>query len=231
MTWMPEESRGGRSPRRSGLAGMTTPEHAAAVRSLPPIRERVRTPGRAPRAGPRWRGLTADPNLHDGPDRAPGWCTTGGRCLPAGRQAHDLIREDNSTGADCHVPSAAAARLIAEFARRHIACGADRGRIIGLISGGDRGVPEQVCYGAARATRVNTMSAVLELAPSSRSADRCSPAGAPANQPTHTTGDLFVADCGIWGQQGCLGVGGSWAGCPGWAEGRFRWAGAGRCSV
>ena len=60
----------------------------------------------------------------------------------------------------------AAALLIAEFARRHIARGADWGRIIGLTSGGGLGFPEEVSYGAAKAAQVNyTMSAALELAP------------------------------------------------------------------
>ena len=60
----------------------------------------------------------------------------------------------------------APALLIAEFARRHIARGADWGRIIGLTSGGDLGFPEEVSYGAAKAAQENyTMSAALELAP------------------------------------------------------------------
>jgi 3-oxoacyl-[acyl-carrier protein] reductase len=60
----------------------------------------------------------------------------------------------------------AAALLIAEFARRHVARGADWGRIIGLTSGGDLGFPEEVSYGAAKAAQVNyTMSAAVELAP------------------------------------------------------------------
>ena len=60
----------------------------------------------------------------------------------------------------------AAALLIAEFARRHIARGADWGRIIGLTSGGEMGFPEEVSYGAAKAAQMNyTMSAALELAP------------------------------------------------------------------
>ena len=64
------------------------------------------------------------------------------------------------------VDAMAAALLIAEFARRHIARGAVWGRIIGLTSGGDLGFPEEVSYGAAKAAQVNyTMSAALELAP------------------------------------------------------------------
>lgn len=64
------------------------------------------------------------------------------------------------------VDAMAPALLIAEFARRHIARGADWGRIIGLTSGGDLGFPEEVSYGAAKAAQVNyTLSAALELAP------------------------------------------------------------------
>ena len=63
------------------------------------------------------------------------------------------------------VDAMAAALLIGEFARRHIARGADWGRIIGLTSGGELGFPEEVSYGAAKAAQENyTMSAALELA-------------------------------------------------------------------
>jgi 3-oxoacyl-[acyl-carrier protein] reductase len=64
------------------------------------------------------------------------------------------------------VDAMGAALMISEFARRHIACQATWGRIIGLTSGGDLGFPEEVSYGAAKAAQVNyTMSAALELAP------------------------------------------------------------------
>jgi 3-oxoacyl-[acyl-carrier protein] reductase len=64
------------------------------------------------------------------------------------------------------VDAMAAALMISEFARRHIARGADWGRIIGLTSGGGLGFPEEVSYGAAKAAQENyTMSAALELAP------------------------------------------------------------------
>ena len=64
------------------------------------------------------------------------------------------------------VDTMGAALMISEFARRHIARGADWGRIIGLTSGGDLGFPEEVSYGAAKAAQTNyTMSAALELAP------------------------------------------------------------------
>jgi 3-oxoacyl-[acyl-carrier protein] reductase len=63
------------------------------------------------------------------------------------------------------VDAMGAALMISEFARRHIARGADWGRIVGLTSGGDLGFPEEVSYGAAKAAQTNyTMSAALELA-------------------------------------------------------------------
>lgn len=63
------------------------------------------------------------------------------------------------------VDSRAAALLIGEFARRHIARRATWGRIVGLMSGGDLGFPEEVSYGAAKAAQASyTMSAAVELA-------------------------------------------------------------------
>jgi 3-oxoacyl-[acyl-carrier protein] reductase len=63
------------------------------------------------------------------------------------------------------VDAMAAALMIGEFARRHIARGGDWGRIVGLTSGGDLGFPQEVSYGAAKAAQVNyTMSAAIELA-------------------------------------------------------------------
>jgi 3-oxoacyl-[acyl-carrier protein] reductase len=63
------------------------------------------------------------------------------------------------------VDAMAAALMIGEFARRHVARGAAWGRIIGLTSGGDLGFPEEVSYGAAKAAQTSyTMSAALELA-------------------------------------------------------------------
>jgi 3-oxoacyl-[acyl-carrier protein] reductase len=64
------------------------------------------------------------------------------------------------------VDAAAAAGLMAEFARRHAERKADWGRIIGLTSGGSNGFPGEVSYGAAKAALENyTMSAAFELAP------------------------------------------------------------------
>jgi 3-oxoacyl-[acyl-carrier protein] reductase len=62
------------------------------------------------------------------------------------------------------VDARGSALMIAEFARRHVARGADWGRIIGLTSGGALGFPEEVSYGAAKAALENyAMSAALEL--------------------------------------------------------------------
>jgi 3-oxoacyl-[acyl-carrier protein] reductase len=74
------------------------------------------------------------------------------------------------------VDAMGAALMIGEFARRHIARGADWGRIIGLTSGGDLGFPEEVSYGAAKAAQTNyTMSAALELAPFGATANMVHP--------------------------------------------------------
>lgn len=64
------------------------------------------------------------------------------------------------------VDARACALLIAEFARRHAARGADWGRIVSLTSGDGRGFAEEVSYGAAKSALVDyTRSAALELAP------------------------------------------------------------------
>ncbi len=63
------------------------------------------------------------------------------------------------------IDARAAALLIAEFARRHVARGGQWGRIVGLTSGGPDGFPEEVSYGAAKAAQVSfTLSAAAELA-------------------------------------------------------------------
>ncbi|HWF16696.1 MAG TPA: SDR family NAD(P)-dependent oxidoreductase [Acidimicrobiales bacterium] len=62
------------------------------------------------------------------------------------------------------VDARAAALLIAEFARRHMARHGQWGRIVGLTSGEGNGLPEEVSYGAAKAAQVNfTLSAATEL--------------------------------------------------------------------
>jgi 3-oxoacyl-[acyl-carrier protein] reductase len=63
------------------------------------------------------------------------------------------------------VDARAAALLIAEFSRRHIARGGQWGRIVGLTSGESDGFPQEVSYGAAKAAQVSfTLSAAGELA-------------------------------------------------------------------
>jgi 3-oxoacyl-[acyl-carrier protein] reductase len=63
------------------------------------------------------------------------------------------------------VDARAAALLIAEFARRHVARDGAWGRVIGLTSGEADGFPEEVTYGAAKAAQVNfTLTAATELA-------------------------------------------------------------------
>ncbi|HEX6341799.1 SDR family NAD(P)-dependent oxidoreductase [Umezawaea sp.] len=62
------------------------------------------------------------------------------------------------------VDARAAALLIAEFARRHVARGGNWGRIVSLTSGSPRGFPGEVSYGAAKAALENyAMSAAAEL--------------------------------------------------------------------
>jgi 3-oxoacyl-[acyl-carrier protein] reductase len=63
------------------------------------------------------------------------------------------------------VDARAAALMIAELARRHVARGATWGRIVGLTSGGPGGFPEEVSYGAAKgALERYTLAAATELA-------------------------------------------------------------------
>ena len=92
------------------------------------------------------------------------------------------------------VDAMAPALLIAEFARRHIARGADWGRIIGLTSGGDLGFPEEVSYGAAKAAQVNyTMSAALELAPFGVTANMVHPPVTDTGWVTDAVRDMVAA--------------------------------------
>ena len=64
------------------------------------------------------------------------------------------------------VDARAGALLIAEYADRHRARRAERGRIVTLTSGGPDGFPGEVSYGAAKAALENyTMSAATELGP------------------------------------------------------------------
>jgi 3-oxoacyl-[acyl-carrier protein] reductase len=62
------------------------------------------------------------------------------------------------------VDARAGALMIAEFARRHIERQASWGRIVGLTSGGPKGFPGEITYGAAKAALENyTMAASVEL--------------------------------------------------------------------
>jgi 3-oxoacyl-[acyl-carrier protein] reductase len=88
--------------------------------------------------------------------------------LPARRDPFG--REMRPVTADTFAPqfevdARASALLIAELARRHVARGADWGRIVGLTSSGRDGFPHEVSYGAAKAALESyTLSAALELA-------------------------------------------------------------------
>jgi 3-oxoacyl-[acyl-carrier protein] reductase len=63
------------------------------------------------------------------------------------------------------VDARAGALLMAELATRHRRRGARGGRIVSLTSGGSRGMPGEVSYGAAKAALENyTMAASVELA-------------------------------------------------------------------
>ncbi|MGD9997923.1 MAG: SDR family NAD(P)-dependent oxidoreductase [Ilumatobacteraceae bacterium] len=111
-------------------------------------------------------------------NNATGWSSgdsfTAGVLDPAGRTAPAASADlfDRTFGVDAR----AAALLIAELARRHIARGATWGRIVGLTSGGPNGFPSEVTYGAAKAALENyTMSAATELARSGITANMVHP--------------------------------------------------------
>jgi 3-oxoacyl-[acyl-carrier protein] reductase len=89
------------------------------------------------------------------------------------------------------VDARAGALLIAEFARRHTARGANWGRIVSLISGTGRGFPEEVSYGAAKAALVDyTLAAALELAPLGITANALEP---PVTDTGWVTGEVRAA--------------------------------------
>lgn len=93
-----------------------------------------------------WLGDSFLPNTVDRFDR---------RTLPVTAESHDHSFRVNSR---------AAALLIAEFARRHLARGAGWGRIISLTTGGAGGFPGEVSYGASKgALESYTMAAAWEL--------------------------------------------------------------------
>lgn len=99
-------------------------------------------------------------------NNATGWIADTFAAATTDRVGRDLRPVSAETfGRQFGVDAMAAALLIAEFARRHIARGGTWGRIIGLTSGGALGFPEEVSYGAAKAAQENyTMSAAFELA-------------------------------------------------------------------
>jgi len=112
-------------------------------------------------------------------NNATGWAAgdsfVSGNLDPAGRTTEAVTAElfDRTFGVDAR----AAALLMAEFARRHIARDASWGRIIGLTSGGPDGFPSEVTYGAAKAALENyTMSAAMELGRSGITANLVHPA-------------------------------------------------------
>lgn len=77
---------------------------------------------------------------------------------------HEMV-SDATFGAQFAVDARAGALLIAELAARHRHRHATWGRVITLTSGGSRGFPGEVSYGAAKAALENyTMSAATELA-------------------------------------------------------------------
>jgi 3-oxoacyl-[acyl-carrier protein] reductase len=100
-------------------------------------------------------------------NNATGWVKDTFAAKDADRHGRSLEQVSAATwDRQLKIDTMGAAVMISEFARRHIACGAGWGRIIGLTSGGDLGFPEEVSYGAAKAAQTNyTMAAALELAP------------------------------------------------------------------
>jgi 3-oxoacyl-[acyl-carrier protein] reductase len=96
------------------------------------------------------------------------------------------------------VDAMAPALLIAEFARRHVARGADWGRIVGLTSGGALGFPEEVSYGAAKAAQENyTMSAALELSQYGITANMVHPPVTDTGWVTDAVRDAVAGDPGL----------------------------------
>lgn len=70
-----------------------------------------------------------------------------------------------SFDAQFHVDARGGALLMSELAARHRRRGGDWGRVVSVTSGGPRGFPGEVSYGAAKAALENyTMSASIELA-------------------------------------------------------------------
>ncbi|MDT0264755.1 SDR family NAD(P)-dependent oxidoreductase [Streptomyces sp. DSM 44915] len=165
-------------PAPDGPAGTGT-YHADRARSGDEVADRIR------RAGGRAAAVAADLADPDTPARlldaaeellgpvdilvnnASGWVQdsfTADRPDQVGRTARPVTPE--TVARQFAVDAQAPALLIAEFARRHRARGADWGRIVGLTSGGgELGFPGEVSYGAAKAAQTHyTLSAAAELA-------------------------------------------------------------------
>ncbi len=98
-------------------------------------------------------------------NNATGWLADTFTSMTSDRGGRNLVRVSAETfDQQFGVDARGAALLISELARRHEERGADWGRIIGLVSGGPLGFPEEVSYGAAKAALHNyTMSAAFEL--------------------------------------------------------------------
>ncbi len=98
-------------------------------------------------------------------NNATGWLADTFTSRASDRSGRNLVRVSAETfDRQFGVDARGAALLISEFARRHEERGAEWGRIIGLVSGGPLGFPEEVSYGAAKAALQNyTMSAAFEL--------------------------------------------------------------------
>jgi 3-oxoacyl-[acyl-carrier protein] reductase len=99
-------------------------------------------------------------------NNATGWLADTFTVETRGRLGRNIVRVSVDTfERQFAVDARGGAMLISEFARRHTERGADWGRIIGLTSGGPKGFPGEVSYGAAKAALENyTMSAAFELA-------------------------------------------------------------------
>lgn len=111
-------------------------------------------------------------------NNATGWASgdsfAAGGVDPAGRSTPAMTAElfDRTFGVDAR----AGALMIAEFARRYLERGASWGRIVGLTSGGPRGFPSEITYGAAKMALVNyTMAAATELGRSGVTANMVHP--------------------------------------------------------
>jgi 3-oxoacyl-[acyl-carrier protein] reductase len=100
-------------------------------------------------------------------NNATGWLADTFTADTTDREGRNLKRySSESFDRQFGVDARGGAALIAEFAHRHTEAGLGWGRIVGLTSGGPRGFPGEVSYGAAKAALENyTMSAAFELAP------------------------------------------------------------------